>query len=343
MRYRFPLALAAAFLSFLGIVFAMQVFERPPVRSAQIGFRGTGQAEIANPRAYADLRARNQVPPAPERASADGDRASSIYENVRVLGDLSIEQFGRVMQVMTEWVAPEAGCNGCHNDGNFAAEDNYQKQVARRMIEMVRHINRDWSSHVGATGVTCYTCHRGRLVPENLWAAIPEPGARGMAASARMQNRGEASVGVTSLPYNAFAPYLAGNTNIRLRAETPQSAPTPHGIQNAEAVYGLMVHLSESLGVNCTFCHNSRNFSSWEESHPQRAVAWHGIRMLRDLNTQYISPLRTVLPAHRLGPMGDAPQANCATCHQGVSRPLFGAPMARDYPELGGATTAAAR
>jgi photosynthetic reaction center cytochrome c subunit len=56
--------------------------------------------------------------------------------------------------------------------------------------------------------------------------------------------------------------------------------------------------------------------------------------MLRDINVNYIEVLRDRFPPHRLGPMGDTLKANCSTCHQGVYRPLWGAPMARDYPEL---------
>ena len=29
-------------------------------------------------------------------------------------------------------------------------------------------------------------------------------------------------------------------------------------------------------------------------------------------------------------------KVNCATCHQGVYKPLYGAAMAKDYPELQG-------
>jgi mono/diheme cytochrome c family protein len=32
--------------------------------------------------------------------------------------------------------------------------------------------------------------------------------------------------------------------------------------------------------------------------------------------------------------MGDVAKVNCQTCHQGVYKPYFGAPAAKDYPEL---------
>ena len=66
-------------------------------------------------------------------------------------------------------------------------------------------------------------------------------------------------------------------------------------------------------------------------------TAWHGIRMVRDLNTDYLDPLQGRVPAKRLGPLGDGPKLNCATCHQGVNKPLLGVSLAKDYPELGGA------
>jgi photosynthetic reaction center cytochrome c subunit len=56
--------------------------------------------------------------------------------------------------------------------------------------------------------------------------------------------------------------------------------------------------------------------------------------MVRQLNVDYLAPLQPVYPAHRLGPQGDAPKANCATCHQGVFKPLNGRPMLENWPEL---------
>jgi photosynthetic reaction center cytochrome c subunit len=58
--------------------------------------------------------------------------------------------------------------------------------------------------------------------------------------------------------------------------------------------------------------------------------------MLRELNAVYLETLNKTYPANRLGPLGDSPKANCATCHQGASKPLLGQSMARDFPELGG-------
>jgi photosynthetic reaction center cytochrome c subunit len=105
-----------------------------------------------------------------------------------------------------------------------------------------------------------------------------------------------------------------------------------------EHTYGLMIHMASSLGVNCTYCHNTRNISARENNPPQWANAWHGIRMVRTMNTGYLNPLKPVYPATRLGALGDAPKLNCATCHNGAYKPLNGKSMIPDYPELAPAT-----
>lgn len=86
--------------------------------------------------------------------------------------------------------------------------------------------------------------------------------------------------------------------------------------------------------MNCTFCHNTRAFANWEQSRPQRVTAWHGIRMVADINHTYLESLTSVFPDNRKGPQGDVMKVGCATCHNGVNKPLYGFSMAKEYPEL---------
>jgi len=95
-----------------------------------------------------------------------------------------------------------------------------------------------------------------------------------------------------------------------------------------------MIHMSQGLGVNCTACHNTRNWQEWTNAPPQRVTAWYGIRMARDLNNAYMVPLTDTFPSNRKGVHGDVAKVNCATCHQGVQKPLYGAAMAKNHPEL---------
>ena len=339
-----PKYLALGYLAVvIGVLTTVSVFlalgwtgER--IHATQNGFRGTAMAQIQFPSVERALKAANVVPEALDPASPDGDKATAVYQNVQVLQDLSAEQFGRVMSSITEWVSPDQGCAYCHNVENMADDSLYTKKVARRMLQMTRHINQDWKDHVAATGVTCYTCHKGNPVPANIWFADPgkQKDAGVMATNDGMGHPNKTN-GSSSLPLDPLSPLLLGKETIRVAGTTGLPAK-PYGasIQTTERTYSLMMHMSTSLGVNCTFCHNSRSFSNWDQSTPQRVTAWHGIQMVRELNTTYLDPLQPVYPPNRLGPLGDAPKVGCATCHQGANKPLLGAQMAKDHPELGG-------
>ncbi len=313
--------------------------ERPPIETVQTGYRGTGMEQIYNPRTLLKQASLNQGPVAAEAASADGPKASEVYKNVQVLGDLSVAQFSRHMASITQWVAPDAGCAYCHNPENFAEDSKYTKVVARRMIQMTQRVNQDWKTHVAETGVTCYTCHRGNNIPTNVWFAPKDRKyANSDLGDLAGQNLASRSVGLTSLPFDPFTPYLKDAAPIRVNGNEAMAGIGNYNnrasTKQAEHTYSLMVHMSESLGVNCTYCHNTRNFQGWEESRPQRVTAWYGIRMARDLNTDYMEPLTKTFPEHRLGPKGDVAKVNCTTCHQGAYKPLYGAAMAKDHPEL---------
>jgi photosynthetic reaction center cytochrome c subunit len=251
------------------------------------------------------------------------------------LGDLSVGEFTRLMASITTWVSPTQGCNYCHNPNNMAEDGLYTKIVARRMIQMTRHINADWQTHVVATGVTCYTCHRGQPVPANIWFNNPGPmHAAGMSQATTGKNLPSTAAGLASLPYDPFTPFLEGSAPIRVAATTALPSGDLSTIKQTEWTYSLMTHMSTSLGVNCTYCHNSRSFGDWEQSTPQRVTAYYGIRMVRDLNIAYLDPLKGVFPPARLGQTGDAPKLNCATCHNGVFKPLGGVSMIKGFPEL---------
>ena len=319
----------------LSLLVLLSGCERPPMESVQHGFRGTGMVQVNNPRTVEAKAENNAVPFALPQAPADGPKASQVYKNVQVLGGLSSAQFTRLMVSMASWVAPKEGCIYCHNPANFAEDSKYTKVVARRMIQMTQHINADWTNHVAETGVTCYTCHRGNNIPQEIWfKKDPTPAGANFIGDKSGQNEPASSVALSSLPNDPFTPFLLGAQGIRVNGVKALPNDNRHSIKQAEWTYGLMTHMSTSLGVNCTYCHNTRSFSTWEGGPPQRVTAWYGIRMVRDLNTQYLEPLLETFPKHRLGETGDVAKIYCATCHQGVNKPLYGAKMSKDYPEL---------
>lgn len=336
----------AWFIGFIAVVltgFMMFTagWERPPIDAEQTGFRGTGMVDVSNPRT-SQRRLQSQLDQVPVSAplppATGGPTAGEIYQNVQVLGDLSIVEFNHLMQAITEWISPAEGCGYCHQLDNLASDAVYTKIVSRRMIEMTQTINEGWDTHVGETGVTCYTCHRGEHVPEYTWFnAHPDiHTGRGLVGWRAGQNRASPQVGLTSLPEDPFSDLLEGSEQIRVTGRTvlPYRGVIGSSIQDTEKTFALMIHMSQALDVNCTFCHNSRDFGAWTHSPQQRVTAWHGIAMTQVLNTDYVSPLSSVLPPERVGPTGEGHKINCETCHQGINKPLGGLAMTENYPSL---------
>jgi photosynthetic reaction center cytochrome c subunit len=364
MKLGIPLLIGAVALLTVAML-TTAGWDRPPIDAQQHGFRGVAMELVSNPRTVAAEAPTHAAPPElfpfeefkeiglsyyPDQIDEFAFLASDFYENVQILGHLTTDQFNRLMDQMTEWVAPEAngysGCAYCHDENNLADDSMYTHQVSRRMFQMTWNINMNWQSHVGDTGVTCYTCHRGHPAPEHLWFTA-DTGPQGMVGgTGELALVSEAAV-LSSLPIDPFTPFLLDDNEIRV-VQMSDSLPVYGRGMNAEGdyvsindtrwTYSLMMHVSESMGQNCTFCHNSRNFGNWVQSPPQRYTAWYGIRMTRELNLDYLDPLQPVYPAERLAELGtvlgDAPKANCATCHYGNNLPLNGAPMLEGFPSL---------
>jgi photosynthetic reaction center cytochrome c subunit len=307
--------------------------EAPPMETVQRGYRGVGMEAVINPRILEDKIAANIPPEASPMVPDAGPKASEIYQNVQILGDLSIGRFTRLMAAITQWVSPEEGCVYCHDAQNFADDSLYTKRVSRVMLAMTQRANEDWKAHVGDTGVTCYTCHRGKHIPAEVWTIDPGPDtAQGIARP--QQNIASPTVAYASLPYDPLTPFLSDANNIRVISKTALPQGSRISLQQTEWTYGLMMHFSDSLGVNCTHCHNSRSFFAWDQSPPERTKAWHAIRQVREMNNVFIDSTADILPDYRKGPFGDPLKVNCATCHQGAYRPLYGASMLQDYPSL---------
>jgi photosynthetic reaction center cytochrome c subunit len=320
--------------------------ERPPVDVVQRGFRGLAMEQNYNPRTFAKVEAANQAPVPFPAVPQVGGKAGAVYKNVQVLKDLPVTEFTRLMASMTTWVAPTQGCTYCHVDANnLASDDIYTKKVSRRMLQMVLDINTNYKTHVassgptGANGVTCYTCHRGQPVPANIWFTNPTTDTPVPSFGYRAgKDLPSMAAGLTSLETDPYTPYFLQSDEIRItgKAALPDTAigNAAFNLKPTYWSYGVMISISKALGVNCTYCHNTRQFADWAESTPQRATAWYGIRMVRHLNNDYLVPLQSVFPASRLGPTGDSPKVNCATCHNGVYKPLFGTNLVQYYPEL---------
>ncbi|WP_425083084.1 photosynthetic reaction center cytochrome PufC [Ruegeria profundi] len=343
-----PAILVGALGGAIFIAAMLVAFGQPfATKSIQTGPRGTGMSvtEFINDVERPDPTIEDYLTEEPYPPQPGDVLARDIYENVQVLGDLTEDNFNRLMNAMTFWVAPEQGCAYCHGDGDLETygEDNlYSKLVSRRMIEMTQNINENWDGHVNANkevGVNCYTCHRGQNVPSDIWFRIT-PVVDAMTGWGAVQNRATVQSQSTSLPSDALETYLLDYGIIGVHDLESRVAGSPadegfRSIQDTERTYSLMNYIDNSLGVNCVFCHNSRAFYDTAEVTPQWATASLGIAMVQELNNDYLVPLGELYPEERLGPIHqDAPKAACRTCHKGYQQPLQGMNMIADWPEL---------
>ncbi|WP_419729660.1 photosynthetic reaction center cytochrome PufC [Lichenicola sp.] len=332
--WRTSAAIVGAFVALIIVGFALTL-EGLPTVSVQRGFRGTGMIQYYKPNLLKKEIAANTLLPALPAVPPAGKTAAVAYRNIQVLGDADANAFLRLMGAFPNWLSPATGCAYCHSLRNMADDALYTKTVARHMIEMTREINTKWKSHVGNVGVTCYTCHRGHGVPQEVWFAEPPPGSGHNVADAGTGQGGVGKAsGLTTLASDPFMPFLLNAQPIRITGNTALPSGNNSSTKQAEWTYGLMMHFGHSLGVGCTYCHNTRDFSSWDQGTPQRLTAWYGIQMVRDINRTFMVPLTPVFPAARLGPTGDVAKINCATCHQGAYKPFYGASDLGNYPLL---------
>ena len=315
------------------------LFGRPwPVETLQTGPRGTamGVVKYDGTRTAPDpsIEAYMASTSAPIVPEAGAELAGDARENVPPgLEDLTVENYDRLLAAMREWTGiPDL----------FDDPDNYQTAVGHVMVTMTRNINENWDGHVNANsevGVTCYTCHRGEPVPSDIWFKIT-PVLKASEGWASTQNRATSLSSYTSLPSDALEAYLLDYETIGVHDLESRVAGIPGqdgypGIQHAERTYALMNYIANSLGVNCTFCHNTRAFYDGAEVTPQWATESLGISMVQELNNDYLVPLEGLLPAERLGPAHqDAPKVACGTCHKGYQKPLQGTNVIKDWPEL---------
>ena len=309
-----------------------------PTDQMQTGPRGTGmhvsefvsELEAGDPDVAGFFTSDPIVPAEGAALVGDADGVPPTLTN------LTPENYERLVTAMREWT----GIPDLLEPGN----DSYQTQVAYTMIEMTQNINQNWAAHVQANaevGVTCYTCHRGQPVPNNVWFRV-SPVNSNVAGWSANQNRVTMVSNFTSLPSDYLETYLLADADgqyarigVHDLESRVQQQPGDPLIQQTERTYAFMNYFANSLGVNCVFCHNSRAFYDPGQVTPQWATAGLGIIMVQEQLEQYILPLQDVLPAERLGPVyADVPKLACRTCHQGEQQPLNGLNVIRNWPEL---------
>ncbi|HEY7788889.1 MAG TPA: c-type cytochrome [Vicinamibacterales bacterium] len=100
-----------------------------------------------------------------------------------------------------------------------------------------------------------------------------------------------------------------------------QTPPAPKNVQvltgmSLKDIRADMQIVSQSLGVQCTFCHVAGNFASDEK--PQKATARKMMTMVKDINAKYF-PRRNGAETANADPIKG--RVSCYTCHNGATEP----------------------
>ena len=87
-----------------------------------------------------------------------------------------------------------------------------------------------------------------------------------------------------------------------------------HRGKPAGAILGIMdIGYRKSLGVHCSHCHNTKDWSSDEKV--EKKVTREMTRMVRDINEKYLATIE--------GLDSEKPVVNCTTCHRGQIKPAL--------------------
>jgi photosynthetic reaction center cytochrome c subunit len=227
-------------------------------------------------------------------------------------------------------------------DAAVHSEDPQMQAATRAMTVMTQTINTKWRSHVGAQGVTCFTCHRNQAIPPETW--FPRVPKATPAMFARSENWDESAQTVRRFfPDNGWSLYLLQNEPVHVQSKTALRSGTVAPELVAKRVYEFMMQMSDGIGVNCGYCHNSRALADWKQSTPNRWTGYDAIQMTRDIDQnflfnqtdellqtrEYLKQNSLVVPPDRRVAPAAPGLVVCATCHYGHTKPDTGAPSAQ--------------
>jgi len=207
--------------------------------------------------------------------------AAPAPKNLKLLAPASDIRF--IMRGFNEALGVQ--CTYCHVQGDFAADTNPKKEMARKMIEMVRLIDNSFPSSAGVFPegyheVDCSTCHRGSVKPETV-------------APRKFYNRGN-SMGLPPPPQRP---------GVSLKLLPPDTRV--HGAES------LMGEFRDALNVDCSYCHGGDR-PLQTDVNPRKDIARKMILLVRQINSKF--PDTGVFPVGKQA-------VTCYTCHRGDPHP----------------------
>ncbi len=125
-----------------------------------------GAAVVAVACLLVSVRTGGQAESAQKPLMAEQLMAEQYFKNVQVLRGISVKEFMDTMGFFAASLGEN--CTFCHveesgGDSGKYADDNANKQTARKMILMMAALNKSYFG--GRRMLTCYSCHRGGETP----------------------------------------------------------------------------------------------------------------------------------------------------------------------------------
>ena len=100
-----------------------------------------------------------ELPSLDAPATGKEERTEQKYKNIQLLKGLPADRLMPIMFAFKKSLGVE--CTYCHIKDQFEKDDKPTKQMARKMIGIVR----DSNAKLGSARVSCFTCHRGQARP----------------------------------------------------------------------------------------------------------------------------------------------------------------------------------
>ena len=95
----------------------------------------------------------------PLPAGNKDERTEQKYKNIQILKGLPADRLTKIMFAFKDSLGVD--CTFCHIKDQFDKDDKPTKQMARKMITIVRDAN----AKLGSARISCFTCHRGQQRP----------------------------------------------------------------------------------------------------------------------------------------------------------------------------------
>jgi photosynthetic reaction center cytochrome c subunit len=197
-------------------------------------------------------------------------------QNIQVLTGMNTEQLWNYMQRMSAGLG--VSCQYCHNIQNYSDYTIVQKTSGLRMLQLVQDLNAQYIVNLPnwrGNYIQCDTCHNNEAI--NLPAVstqfqqstppidvtVQPLDAQGMPVTDTM----EMSLKEASLyyyyNYQIWDPFDVGEYASG-RGSLALTYPGGRTQDQVTINQNTMNSNSWSLGVGCTYCHNSRNFYAYE-------------------------------------------------------------------------------